>query len=143
MIDIQNLRALALHLGFDADDREMQDILRKSYDGDGTTIRINFAEQRIDYPQTQGFRVHRADTCNFSSSENAVVFECIHRLLEKGYKPEHIELEPEWKLGHGGKSGRADILVRDQQGTALLIIECKTAGREFEKAWKDAPKPRP
>ena len=66
-----------------------------------------------------------------------MVLECVHRLLEKGYKPEHIELEPEWKLGHGGKSGRADILVRDQQGKALLIIECKTAGREFDKAWKD------
>ncbi|MFN9727484.1 N-6 DNA methylase [Acidovorax sp.] len=137
MIDETNFRALALHLGFSADLQEVSDVLCKTYGENGETIRIDFSAQRIDYPWNHGFKVNRADTCNFSSSENAVVLECVHRLLEKGYKPQHIELEPEWKLGHGGKSGRADILVRDQQGTALLIIECKTAGREFEKAWKD------
>ncbi len=137
MIDAHNLRALALHLGFSDDGKKVSDVLHKTYDDDGTTIRIDFNKQNIEYPQAQGFKVNRADTCNFSSAENAVVLECVHRLLEKGYKPEHIELEPEWKLGHGGKSGRADILVRDQQGAALLIIECKTAGREFDKAWKD------
>ena len=137
MIASQNFRALALHLGFEADGQEVSDVLSKTYGSNGDTIRIDFTHERIDYPQAQGFKVNRADTCNFSSSENAVVLECVHRLLEKGYKPEHIELEPEWKLGHGGKSGRADILVRDQQGAALLIIECKTAGREFDKAWKD------
>ena len=137
MISSQNFRALALHLGFEADGQEVSDVLSKTYGSNGDTIRIDFTHERIDYPQAQGFKVNRADTCNFSSSENAVVLECVHRLLEKGYKPEHIELEPEWKLGHGGKSGRADILVRDQQGAALLIIECKTAGREFDKAWKD------
>nr|WP_315478253.1 N-6 DNA methylase [uncultured Rhodoferax sp.] len=137
MIDAHNLRALALHLEFSADPQEVSDVLHKIYGENGVSIRIDFSKQSIDYPKLHGFKVNRADTCNFSSSENAVVLECVHRLLEKGYKPQHIELEPEWKLGHGGKSGRADILVRDQQGAALLIIECKTAGREFEKAWKD------
>ncbi len=137
MIDAHNLRALALHLGFSVDGKKVSDVLHKAYGDNGATIRIDFNKQNIEYPQAQGFKVNRADTCNFSSAENAVVLECVHRLLEKGYKPEHIELEPEWKLGHGGKSGRADILVRDQQGAALLIIECKTAGREFDKAWKD------
>lgn len=137
MIDIQNFRALALHLGFEADGRAVQDILYRQYPKLGVTVQINFTEQRIEYPKAQGFKVTRTDTCNFSAAENAVVFECVHRLLEQGYKPEHIQLEPEWKLGHSGKSGRADILVRDQQGAALLIIECKTAGREFDKAWKD------
>ena len=32
--------------------------------------------------------------------------------------------------------GRADILVRDQQNNPLLIIECKTAGDEFNQAWR-------
>lgn len=137
MIDAHNFRALALHLGFSADSQEVSDVLQKTYGENGEVIRIDFSKQSIEYPHVHGFKVNRADTCNFSSSENAVVLECVHRLLEKGYKPQHIELEPEWKLGHGGKSGRADILVRDQQGAALLIIECKTAGREFEKAWKD------
>ncbi len=137
MIDAHNFRAMALHLGFTADPQEVSDVLFKTYGENGEIIRIDFSKQTIEYPHAQGFKVNRADTCNFSSSENAVVLECVHRLLEKGYKPQHVELEPEWKLGHGGKSGRADILVRDQQGAALLIIECKTAGREFDKAWKD------
>ena len=59
------------------------------------------------------------------------------RLLEKGYKPEHIELEPKWKVGHGASGGRADILVKDNQGNPLLIIECKTPGNEYNKAWKN------
>ena len=63
------------------------------------------------------------------------MFECVHRLLEKGYKPEHLELEPMWRIGHSASGGRADILVRDQENNSLLIIECKTAGAEFEKAW--------
>jgi len=27
-----------------------------------------------------------------------------------GYNPNHIELEPKWKVGHGASGGRADIL---------------------------------
>jgi hypothetical protein len=55
---------------------------------------------------------------------------------QKGYKPANIELEPKWKLGHGASGGRADILVKDNAGKPLLIIECKTAGSEFTRAWK-------
>ena len=66
-----------------------------------------------------------------------MVFECVHRLLQKGYKPEHIELEPKWKVGHGASGGRADILVKDNTGKPLLIVECKTEGSEFNKAWQD------
>ena len=65
-----------------------------------------------------------------------MVFECVHRLLAKGYKPEHLELEPRWRVGHGASGGRADILVKNQENKALLIIECKTPGDEFEKAWQ-------
>jgi len=72
---------------------------------------------------------------SFSQNENFVVFEAVFRLIEKGYKPEHIELEKKWKLGHGASGGRADILVKDEDGKSLLIIECKTWGKEFEKAW--------
>ena len=88
------------------------------------------------YPEDKGLKVNRQDTCNFSHPENFVVFECVHRLLEKGYKPEHLELEPTWQVGHGASGGRADILVKDQENNPLLIIECKTAGDEFERAWR-------
>lgn len=79
--------------------------------------------------------INERQTCNFSQPENFVVFECVHRLLEKGYKPEHIELEPEWKVGRGASGGRADILIKNNFSKPLLIIECKTFGPEFKKAW--------
>lgn len=88
-----------------------------------------------------GITVSSATTANFSQPENFVVFECVCRLLEKGYRPKDIELEPEWKLGHTDKGGRADIWVRTTgkggKMDSLLIIECKTAGREFSSAWRD------
>lgn len=88
-----------------------------------------------------GITVSSATTANFSQPENFVVFECVCRLLEKGYRPKDIELEPEWKLGHTYKGGRADIWVRTAgkggKKDSLLIIECKTWGREFAAAWRD------
>ena len=100
-------------------------------------LKVDFGKQRLIYPEDRGLKVNRRDTCNLSPPENFVVFECVHRLLEKGYKPEHLELEPTWRIGHSASGGRADILVRDQQNNSLLIIECKTAGDEFERAWED------
>ena len=54
--------------------------------------------------------------------------------MSKGYRPEHIELEKEWHLGHDAKGGGADICVTDTSGNMLFIIECKTWGREYDKA---------
>ena len=62
----------------------------------------------------------------------------MHRLLEKGYIPAHIELEPRWNLGRDAKGGKADILVRDNEGNPYLLIECKTTdskNSEFRKEW--------
>ena len=66
-----------------------------------------------------------------------MVFECVCRLLAKGYRPEHIELEPKWQLGRDAKSGKADIVVKDENGSALIIIECKTFGAEYNKEIKN------
>ncbi len=96
-------------------------------------LEVNFTKGEITYPD--GLTVNQKQTCNLLANENFVVLECVHRLLEKGYKPEHIELEPTWKLGHGASGGRADILIRDNAGKPLLIIECKTPGNEFKRAW--------
>ena len=52
--------------------------------------------------------------------------------MEKGYSPKNIILEKTWKTGHG-TSGRLDILVARDDGTAYLMIECKTYGVEFDK----------
>ena len=96
---------------------------------------MNFTKKEITYPEAAGLVINERQTCNFDANENFVVLECVHRLLEKGYKPEHIELEPKWKLGRGASGGRADILLKDNDGRPLLIIECKTAGIEFKRAW--------
>lgn len=104
---------------------------------DKATLAVDVAQGKLIYPEDQGLKIHDHTTCNFSHDENFVVFECVHRLLLKGYKPAHMEIEPKWKLGHGASGGRADILIRDNNGKTLLIIECKTAGKEFDGAWKD------
>lgn len=70
------------------------------------------------------------------SDENFVVFECVYRFLEKGYKFNYIELELKWKLGYGVSGGWVDILVRDNNGNMLLIIECKIVGKEYDNVWK-------
>ena len=75
---------------------------------DGTNLEVNTATKKFLYEEA-GITVTGATTANFSQNENFVVFECVCRLLEKGYKPKDIELEPSWKLGHTAKSGRADI----------------------------------
>ena len=101
------------------------------------SIRVDFGERKIVYPEKEGLIVHDKTTSNFEHDENFVVLECVCRLLQKGYRPEHIELEPKWTLGHEAKGGKADILVKDENGNALLIIECKTAGTEFNKEKKN------
>lgn len=74
-------------------------------------------------------------TQNFSQVENWVVLECVNRLLEKGYLPKNIVLEKTWATGHG-TSGRLDILVTQDNGSAYLMIECKTYEAEFDKEFK-------
>ena len=74
-------------------------------------------------------------TCNFDKPENFVVLECNTRLLDKGYRPEHIELERRWNLGHEAKGGKADILVMDENKETLFIVECKTFGSEYKKEY--------
>ena len=113
-------------------------IFSKHFEQHNCDIQVDFSKEIIIYPPEIGTGANT--TTNFSQNENFVVLECVCRLLEKGYKPCDMELEPLWKLGHSGKSGRADIWVRtiDQDGEkkSLLIIECKTQGSEFDHAWE-------
>lgn len=80
------------------------------------TLLIDYKNQSINY--LKEIKIHDKTTSNFSHPENFVVFECVHRLLEKGYK--------------------ADILVKDNENNPYLIIECKTTdskNSEFIKEW--------
>lgn len=132
MITKDNFKNVLEYLEF----TKSKDIYSKKFPKFDCELKVDFKNEKLIFPKEKGFTINNETTTNFSSSENFVVFECVHRLLAQGYKPESIELEPSWKLGHTNKSGRADILVKNLQKQPLLIIECKTAGREFDKAWK-------
>ena len=133
MITQENFKSLLLSLGFELN----RNVFSKRFAHTEGILKVDLNKKELIYPEDHGLVINERQTCNFSQNENFVVFECVHRLLAKGYKPEHIELEPKWKVGHGASGGRADILVKDQEGKPLLIIECKTAGNEFDKAWKN------
>ena len=133
MINRENLQNLLIFLEFE----QKGNIWTKYFQGGDSSLKVDFQQGELIYPEDKGLVINERQTCNFKANENFVVFECVHRLLEKGYKPEHIELEPKWKSGHGASGGRADILVKNQEGKPTLIVECKTSGREFDKAWKD------
>ena len=129
MVTKDNFRNMLIASGFE-----------KSLDNDCYTrcfstcsVCVDFRRERIIYPEKEGLVVNDKTTSNFSHNENFVVLDSVCRLLEKGYRPEHIELEPKWQLGRDAKSGKADILVKDENGDALIIIECKTAGVEYNK----------
>jgi type I restriction enzyme M protein len=131
MLTKDNFKNLLLFLDF----TETSGVYSKHFAEGNFYLKADFDKSELVYPDA--LTVNERQTCNFSSNENFVVFECVHRLLAKGYKPEHIELEPKWKSGHGASGGRADIMVRNHDFDPILIIECKTAGREFDKAWRD------
>ncbi len=130
MIDVSNLKDVLNTLGFVAHG----DMYEKAFPEFGCSLKVDFQAKKLIYPVAIKGR-ERND--GFDQKENFVVFECVCRLLTKGYRPEHIELEKEWHLGHDAKSGRADICVTDAKGNMLFIIECKTWGREFDKALTD------
>ncbi|EAZ91800.1 restriction endonuclease subunit S [Crocosphaera chwakensis] len=132
MIDQNNFKQVLLRLEFSNDGN----ILYKKFPGIDVTLKADFNTQQLIYPTDKGFTISGDFTTSFHQKENFVVFECVCRLFEKGYKPQHIELEPKWTVGHGASGGRADIMVKDNSGKSLLIIECKTAGKEFNDEWK-------
>lgn len=109
----------------------------KAWPETNASIAVDLSKGRIEYPINRGFVVNKATTCNFSDNENFVVLACVTKLFDKGYRPESLELEREWTLGHEQKSGRADICINDENGDTLAIIECKTPGAEFRDEWKN------
>ena len=141
MITINNFKEVLLSLGFKQEGTN--DIYTKEYHLNGnlvgdTHMSVNFAEKRLEFPADMR-GCDRNTLIDDSHKENMVVFECVDRLLDKGYKSEDIELEKVWPLGHEGKSGRADICVNEAGNPQkmLFIIECKTAGKEYENAIKE------
>lgn len=128
MIDKNNFKDVLLALGFHKE--TLGNYYRK--ETGNSFMAADFDNGKLIYPK--GLETNANTTTNFHQNENFVVFECVHRLLEKGYQPQDVELEPVFRLGHQSKSsGRPDILIRDKNGDNLIIIECKTAGKEYNK----------
>lgn len=135
MITKDNLCDLLLDMGYGEGDTG---VYEKKYPDFDCSITVDYNKELIIYPEEKGFQVNDRTTSNFDENENFVVLECVDRLLTKGYRPEHIELERRWKLGHSRKSGKADIYVTDSEGKkCLFIIECKTYGDEYRKELKN------
>lgn len=132
MIRKENLEAMIKAIGYIQSSRAK--VFEKKFSQFDCAIEVDFnGNGSINYPEDKGMKITRKTTCNFSQPENFVVLECITRLMDKGYRPEHIELEKEWTLGHSDKGGFADILVKDADGKTLFIVECKTSGNEYKK----------
>lgn len=129
MITQQNFKDVLLSLGFSRSGNTY------THQPGGHLLQVDFDTQKLIYPETAGLTIVGQFTTNFSSNENFVVFECVHRLLTLGYQPAHITLEPKYKVGHGASGGRADIQIKNNSGAVFAIIECKTAGEEFDKEW--------
>ncbi len=128
MITVKNLPFVLNSLGF----THQNNVYTKTFPDVEYKLIADFNKRSFIYPPE--LIINDKTTCNFSAPENFVVFECVHRLIEQGYHPKHIELEKRWQLGHSQKSGKADICVKDNDGNIILIIECKTAGNEYDKA---------
>ena len=151
MITKDNLKVLLEFLKF----TESNSVYRKEY-ANGSSIEVDFKKQKIaynpldsnfktgEYPSkenpSKGFVIHRDTTLNLKAHENFVCLVCVHLLLEKGYEPKHIVLEPTFKVGHFNKPSYGDILVFDKEYKPLVLIENKTFGSEFSKEWNNMQK---
>ena len=127
MITPENFPDALRWMGFSANG----DVYEKYFPAFDFTLKATLRDRHLDYGTIAGGT--RNISYNDSLRENLVVFECVNRLLDKGYRPEHIVLEEMWKVGRENKSGRADICVKGLDGKTLFIVECKTFGKEYQK----------
>ena len=137
MIIKENLKEVLLSLGFTTEDGILVNTLVKTFPKSGATLSVDFDQEKINYPES--IEADRDTTKNFSHNENFVVLECVCNLLNQGYRPEHIVLEPSTPGGREDGNYYCDILVKDNDGRPFMLIECKTTGDdkdEFAKAWK-------
>lgn len=133
MIKKENIEQLLKLMKFKSSKSNACIYIKKYENND--SISVNLDKKEIEWPKD--LKVNDKTTSNFEHAENFVVLECVNRLLSKGYLAKNMELEPRWQLGRGASGGKADILVKDNEGHEYLIIECKTYGTEYNNAWND------
>ena len=128
---MQKYKELLRVLGFQPKENAV-DVYAKTYPNHRYVIEVDFQKEQINYGPL--IKSESKTTQNFSQAENWVVLECVDRLLTKGYAPDRLILEKTWPAGHG-TSGRLDVCVlREKDDSEYLLIECKTYGKEFDKA---------
>lgn len=120
------LKDKLLNIGFKYEDGVV-DIFYNIINGYKLSVDLN--TKKICYGNK--IAIHKEDALNIKIPENLVRLECIIRLIKQGYRPEDIELEKTYKLGHRYK-GFADIVIKKNNKT-YMIIECKKDSRELEK----------
>lgn len=130
MIKKDKFKDLVIKLGYEESSKNIYYLQLNQAD----SIIVDFEKEEITWPVN--LTVNDRTTSNFEHPENFVVFECVNRLLKKGYYARNMELEPRWQLGRGASGGKADILIKDNNNHEFLIIECKTYGEEFDRAWQ-------
>ena len=134
MITKDNIRQLLPELGFKNSPNSMYEVLERHYNEAGATVSVDFANERFIY--TPEIQSDRKTSQNFSKPEFFVVFECVCRLLQIGYKPSQIVLEPMTPGGRQDSNFYCDILVRNNDNVPYMLIECKNAGDDYDDEWK-------
>ena len=130
MIRKDNLEAMIKTIGYVASSRNK--VFEKKYLQYDCKIEVDFnGSGSINYPEDKGMKITRKTTCNFSEPENFVVLECITRLMDKGYRPEHIELEKEWALGHEKMPGTSQSAVPQPGEYSFLMHHRCNLPHEF------------
>ena len=133
-----NYKNLLIALGFSPKENTVGVFLKKYPQAGDYAIEVDLEKQTIYYGDK--IQSDNKTTLNFVHDENWVVLECVDRLLEKGYQSHNIILEKTWQVGHGASGGRLDILITRNDGSAYLMIECKTYGKEFDKEFNKLKK---
>ena len=138
MITKDNIRQLLSELGFKNSPNSMYEVLEHHYNEAGATVSVDFANEKFIYPSD--IQADRKTSQDFSKPEFFVVFECVCRLLEIGYKPSQIVLEPMTPGGRQDSNFYCDILVRNNDNVPYMLIECKNAGGDYDDEWKRVKK---
>ncbi|WP_061458292.1 hypothetical protein [Streptococcus gallolyticus] len=79
MITESNFKNLLLFLGF----TQSGNLYEKKFPHFNASMRVDFSKKKLYYPDTIKGRERNN---GFDAPENFVVFECVNRLLEKGYR---------------------------------------------------------
>ena len=128
MITVDNLKRALLSMGFS----ENGSLFEKRFPAYNCSLAVDFTRAKLVYPEAIKGR-DRND--GFDAPENFVVFECVNRLLDKGYRPEDIDLEKE-KNSTTKKDEKAQTFVYRTMVRCFLSLNVRLRGVNLIKPTK-------